>query len=303
MAEPLIGQSPVAADVVKDSNTRNFVADVIQKSREVPVIVDFWAPWCGPCKQLGPIIEKVVKAANGKVRLVKVNIDENPQLAQQLQIQSIPAVYAFHQGQPVDGFVGALPESQVKAFIERLMGGAIGPTPVEQALDAAKAAVAAGDHGAAANIFGQILRHEPGNPVALAGLARCQLARKDLANAKKTLALTPKEHSQHPDIAAARTALKLAEEVGQKAGDLARLAAAVTANPADLQARFDLGNAQLAAGDHAGAIDQFLDIIKRNAGWNDGAARAQLIKVFEVLGPKHELTAAGRRRLSAILFS
>ncbi|MBM3502682.1 MAG: thioredoxin [Alphaproteobacteria bacterium] len=302
MAEPLIGQASVAPDIIKDSDTRNFVADVIQKSRETPVIVDFWAPWCGPCKTLGPIIEKVVKAAGGKVRLVKINIDDNPQLAQQLQIQSIPAVYAFHQGQPVDGFVGALPESQVKAFIERLTG-TIGPSPVEQALEAAKAAVAANDHGAAANIFGQVLRHEPGNPVALAGLARCYLARKDVANAKKTLALTPKEHADHPDVAAAKTALQLAEDLAQKAGDLGKLSAAVAANPTDLKARFDLGNAQLAGGDHAAAIDSFLDVIKRNNAWNEGAARAQLIKIFEVLGPKHELTTSGRRRLSAILFS
>ncbi|MSO65125.1 MAG: thioredoxin [Alphaproteobacteria bacterium] len=303
MVEPLIGHAPAAPDAVKDSNTRNFRADVLDPSRETPVIVDFWAPWCGPCKQLGPILEKVVKASNGKVKLVKINVDENQPLAQQLHIQSIPAVYAFQGGQPVDGFVGALPESQVKAFVERLMGGAIGPSPIDEALEAAQAALTAGDFGAAANIYGQILRHEPGNPAAIAGLTRCYLAKNDLAAAKQTLALTPKEQESHPDVSAARTALQLAEEVGKTGGDLAKLKTEVAANPSDLQARFDLGNACVAAGDHGAAIDQFLDIVKRDPKWNEGAARAQLVKVFEVLGFKHDLSVSGRRRLSAILFS
>ena len=187
MAEPLIGAAqPAAPDLIKDTTSRTFQKDVIEASAKVPVIVDFWAPWCGPCKQLGPILEKVVKAANGKVKLVKVDIDENPELAQALQIQSIPAVYAFAGGRPVDAFVGAQPESQIKAFVERLTG-AIGPSPVDQALEQAKAALGAGEVAAAANLYSQILQHEPGNPLAIAGLSRCHASKGDLKKAKDVL--------------------------------------------------------------------------------------------------------------------
>ena len=302
MAEPLIGAAqPAAPDLIKDSTSRTFQKDVIEASAKVPVIVDFWAPWCGPCKQLGPLLEKVVKAANGKVKLVKVNIDENPDLAQALQIQSIPAVYAFAGGRPVDAFVGAQPESQIKAFVERLTG-AIGPSPVEQALEQAKAAFAAGDVAAAANLYGQILKHEPGNPAAIGGLARCHVSKGDLTKAREVLDTVAKEHKDHLDISAAGAALQLAEQAS-KAGDAGPLRAKVDANPADHQARFDLGLAQLGQQDYAGAADSFLEIIKRNRSWNEDAARQQLVKMFEALGHKHEVTQSGRRKLSSILFS
>ncbi len=301
MVEPLIGGGPAAPDVIKDSDTQHFMADVVEASRDVPVLVDFWAPWCGPCKQLGPTLEKVVKAAQGKVKLVKINVDENQEIAAQLRIQSIPAVYAFHQGQPVDAFVGAQSESQVKAFVERLAGG-IGPSPVDEALEAAKAALDDGEFAAAANIYGQVLRAEPGNPDAIGGLARCYVQNRDLDHARQTLEMAPKEHENHAAIAAARSALTLAEQA-KDAGDPAELRAAVDANPADLDARYKLAVAQMGSGDSEGAIDQLLEIIKKKRDWEEGKAKDQLIKLFEALGPTHDLTKSGRRRLSALLFS
>jgi putative thioredoxin len=299
--EQIIGAAAPASDLIKDSNSANFAADVIEASAETPVIVDFWAPWCGPCKQLGPMIEKVVAAAAGAVKLVKMNIDESPEIAQQMRIQSIPAVYAFKNGKPVDAFVGAVPESQIKDFVERL-AGEIGPTPVEEAMAAAAAAVEAGDHGAAANIFGEVLKHEPGNPVAIGGLARAYLATGNLSLARDTLEIAPDDLANHADIVGARSALALAEQSGA-AGDTEPLRAAVEANPADHQARFDLGMALIAAGDNDAAIDCFIEIVRRDGKWNDEAARKQLLQVFEALGPAHELTAGGRRKLSSILFS
>ncbi|NQV79235.1 MAG: thioredoxin [Alphaproteobacteria bacterium] len=301
MVETLIGGGPPAPDLIKDSNSQNFMADVIDASQEVPVIVDFWAPWCGPCKQLGPMIEKVVKSAQGKVKLVKINIDDSPEIAQQLRIQSIPAVFAFDKGQPVDAFVGAQPESQIKAFVERLAGG-IGPSPVDEALEAAQAALDDGEIAAAANIYGQILQAEPGNPVAIGGLVRCYVLTKDLDLARQTLALVPKEHEDHAAIAAARSALALSDQASA-AGDPADLRAQVEANPGDHQARFDLATALIGNGDSEGAIDQLLEIMKQGAQWNDGAAKDQLLKIFEALGPVHDATKSGRRRLSALLFS
>ena len=212
----LIGSGATAKTdgaLIKDSDTQHFMADVIQASRDQPVIVDFWAPWCGPCKQLTPLLEHVVNNAGGKVRLVKINIDENPELAQQLRIQSIPTVYGFRGGQPVDGFAGALPESQIKAFVERLTGP-LGPAPAELALDQARQAAAAGQTDLAARIFEQLLEHEPGNPEALAGLARCQIARGRLPAARATLERVAKEHANHVEVDGARAALSLAEEAG-----------------------------------------------------------------------------------------
>ena len=304
MVDEIINMTPPpgqAEQLVTESSAQTFHEDVIVASMEVPVVVDFWAPWCGPCKQLGPALEKAVKAAQGKVRLVKVNIDDNPALAQQLRIQSIPAVFAFANGQPVDGFVGALPESQVKEFIERL-GGPVGPSPVDQALEQAKAQFEAGDLGAAANIYGQVVKQDSGNPVALAGLARCYLGRGDLEHASQTLAMVPPEHAGHAEVTGAQAALSLAEDAGE-AGDIEGLSDLVTREPTNNQARYDLANSLFQTGRQEDAIEMLLELVRRDREWNDQAGRKQLIKLFEVLGPTHELTLSGRRRLSSMLFS
>jgi putative thioredoxin len=293
------------APLIKDVTAASFMADVIEASRQVPVIVDLWAPWCGPCKQLGPLLEKVVREAKGKLRLAKVNIDENPQIAQQFRVQSIPAVFAVAGGRVVDGFVGALPESQVKAFVERLKGegGADeGATQIAEALAEAKKILEEGDLGTASAIFGQILQHEPDNRAAIGGLARCYLKSGDLARAKELIAKVPPEHADDPEIAAARAALELAEQA-KKSGPIDELKAKAEANPADHEARFELANALYAAGRHGEAMDELLELIRRDRKWNDEAARKQLIKLFEALGPTNPLVAAGRRRLSSLLFS
>jgi putative thioredoxin len=300
--EPLIGADPGGAEVVKDSSTAGFQADVIDASREAPVVVDFWAPWCGPCKQLGPALEKAVQGSNGKVKLVRINIDENPELAQAFRIQSIPAVYAFADGRPVDGFTGALPESQVKAFIGRL-GGQSGPSPIEQALEQAKAALESRDYGAASALFSQILRHEAGNLEAVAGLARCCLATGDRARAREVLNTVGTEAKDHPGIASVWSSLSLADQAAESGGDTEELERRVAADPNDHQARYDLAMALFAAGDHEGAIERLLEIVSRNRGWNDGAAHHQLLTVFEALGPSDPATVTGRRKLSSLLFS
>ena len=287
--------------LIKDSDTQHFIDDVIQASREAPVIVDFWAPWCGPCKQLTPLLERVVNNAGGKVRLVKINVDENPELAQQLRIQSLPTVYGFRAGQPVDGFAGALPESQIKAFVERLTGP-LGPAPGELALDQAKQAAAAGQTDRAARIFEQVLEHEPGNPEALAGLARTQIARNRLAAARATLERVAKEHANHVEVDGARAALSLAEESGALP-DPAELNARLEANPKDLEARLDLATALFLRGQVEAAIEHLLAIVRQDRDWRDQAARKQLVKFFDALGPQHPATVSGRRKLSTVLFS
>ncbi|MCP4326856.1 MAG: thioredoxin [Alphaproteobacteria bacterium] len=303
--EPILNMaSAPGADVVKDSDTNNFMADVIEASREVPIIVDFWAPWCEPCKQLGPTIEKVVREAKGKVKLVKINVDENQALSQQMRIQSIPAVYAFFQGQPVDGFAGALPESHIKEFVQRLLdlGGDGSDSPVEAVLKQAAEALESGQLGEASALYGQVLGQEPDNVRAVAGMVRAYLAAGDTERARQILDTAP-EGADDADLGAARSALELAEQAAGASGNLAELQAKIVADPNDHEARFDLANALHASGDGGGAIDQLLEIVERNRGWNEEAARKQLLKYFEALGPTHELTIDGRRRLSSLLFS
>ena len=300
--EPIIGAPPAAADVIKESDEKGFQADVVDASHETPVIVDFWAPWCGPCKQLGPALEKAVAAAGGKVRLVKINIDENPQIAQAFRIQSIPAVYAFSQGKPVDGFTGALPESQIKSFVGRLAGES-GPSPVDQALERAKEALEQKDYGAASALFGQVLQHEPGNPDAVAGLARCFVAAREPERAREVLDQVGEEHADHAEIAGARAALALAEQASGSAADSAGLEARLAENENDHQARFDLAMALYGAGQREAAVEHLLEILRRDRAWNEEAARKQLVTLFEAFGPTDPLTVATRRKLSSLLFS
>lgn len=308
--QPILGQKPApkgdgaaapAGDLIKESSARTFVADVIEASREVPVLVDFWAPWCGPCRQLTPILEKVVRESKGAVKLVKVNIDENQGIAQQLRIQSIPAVFAFRNGQPVDGFMGALPESQVREFIKRLASGS-GPSPVDELIAIAEEATQAGDLGTAAQAYGQILQEEPQNPVALAGLARAYLASGDKDRAKQTLALVPPEHQANEAVAAVQAQLKLSD-MASTAGDAVALLAKIEADPNDHQARLDLANALVAQGKTEAAVAELLESIRRDRNWNEAAARKQLLTLFEALGATDPAVQAGRRRLSSILFS
>ena len=296
------GAAVAAADLIKESNTQNFMRDVIEPSRQQPVIVDFWAPWCGPCKQLGPALEKVVKQANGKVRMVKINIDENPQLAQQMRIQSIPAVFAFVNGQPVDGFMGALPESQLKQFVDRLGGQGSMAEEIEAALTDARAAFDAGDIQTAAQIFTQVLQAGRENIGAIAGLVRCQMAAGDLENAQATLALVPPAKANDPEILSVTAQLEMAlnpvdlSEIGQ-------LKTRIERDSDDFQARLDLAVLLNGAGERAEATDQLIYVIRKLRSWNDEAARKQLVKFFEAWGPKDEFTLAGRRKLSSVLFS
>jgi len=290
-----------AADLIKDATDDSFEQDVLLASRDTPVIVDFWAPWCGPCKQLGPTIEKVVKDAKGAVKLVKINIDENPHFASQLRVQSIPAVFAFKGGRPVDAFLGAVPESQIRAFVKKL-GGAAGPSPIDQALEQANAALAANDLPAAQDIFGQILAHEPGNAKAAAGLAKIFVGLGQLDEAKAVLDSLPPDAKRDPEILAAQTALDLAHQA-PKGVDVAPMLEKLAHNPKDHQTRLDLATALFAGGQQEAAIEQLLELYKLDRNWNDGAARAQLVKFFEALGNTNPLTVQGRRRLSSLMFA
>ena len=286
---------------VKDTTDQSFMADVIEASREAPVIVDFWAPWCGPCKTLGPMLEQAVLATKGKVRMVKVNVDQHQMVASQLRVQSIPAVFAFLDGQPVDGFMGAVTASEIKAFVDRLVQAA-GDGGLDAALDAADQMLAQGAIADAAQTYAAVLGEEPENARAIGGAARAALAAGDREKARALLDAAPARLANDPAIAAARAEIDLAEQA-EGAGEAAELRARVEAAPDDLQARYDLALALVAHGDRAGAVDELLELFRRDREWNDGAAKEQLMKLFDTLGPKDPVTKSGRRRLSSMIFS
>ena len=294
--------APAATDgLIKETTTQGFIKDVIEESRRQPVLVDFWAPWCGPCKQLTPVLEKIVKTAKGKVKLVKMNIDDHPTIPGQMGIQSIPAVIAFVNGQPADGFLGALPETQVTAFVERVTKDRIGGEE-KDLLKAADAALAEGDAAGAADIYAQILADDATNVHALAGLARSYLETGAIEQAKQTLALVPETKHNEAPVAAARAALELAEQA-KSLGPIAELEQKVAADPADHQSRFDLAVALNAKGRRAETLDHLIEIVRRDRKWNDDGARKQLVQLFDAWGPADEATVAGRKRLSSILFA
>jgi putative thioredoxin len=297
----LDGAAAPQTDLVKDGSDQGFMADVVEASRAVPVIVDFWAPWCGPCKTLGPPLEKAVRNAGGAVKLVKINIDEHPGVAGQLGVRSIPAVYAFDQGRPVDGFTGALPESQIKLFVERLAGADM-TAEIEPILEQAAESLKLGDIGGAAQGFTAVLQLDPTNAKAIAGMARLVLGQGDIEQAREILDHAPPEKANDPDILGVRAAIELAANASD-AGDTGELALKVANNPDDLNARFELAEALSARGELEAASHQLLAIIEKDREWNEDAARKQLLKIFEAAGPMSDVAKQGRRKLSAILFS
>ena len=294
-------QTAAADGLIKDTTTQTFVKDVIEESKRQPVLIDFWAPWCGPCKQLTPVLEKAVRAAKGKVKLVKMNIDEHPAIPGQMGIQSIPAVIAFVNGQPADGFMGALPDSQVMAFLERLTKDRIGGE-AKDLLKAADAALVEGNPAGATDLYAQLLEEDNTNVHALAGLARCYVETGAIDQAKQTLALVPESKRNEASVLAAQAALDLAEQA-KSLGPIADLEQKVAANPLDHQARFDLALALNSKGRRLDALDHLISIVKRDRKWNDDGARKQLVQSFDAWGPTDEATIEGRKRLSSILFA
>lgn len=293
--------APAGGDLIKDTTEATFMADVVEVSQDVPVIVDFWAPWCGPCKTLGPMLEQAVIEARGRVRMVKINVDENQRIAQQLRIKSIPTVYAFFQGQPVDAFQGALPQSEIKAFVERVAGAA-GDGGLAEALEVAESMLAEGAAADAAQTFAAILAELPDSAVALAGLARSYLALGETDQVEALLNTAPPSMANAPEIDAVRAQLALAKQAAD-AGPVNELRARVEADPADLQARFDLATALHAAGEVQAAVDELLDLFRRDREWNDGAAKAQLFTIFDALKPQDPIALNGRRKLSSLIFA
>ncbi len=311
MALNLFGQKPAAPPAggaaagngdILDVTDATFMKEVLEESRTRPVVIDFWAPWCGPCRQLGPSLEKHVAAKAGAVRLAKVNIDENPGIAQQFRVQSIPAVFVIDQGKAFQGFTGALPDSQVKDFVDQLAGAVDEGGGIEEVLALAAEALAAGDAATAAQAYASALQEEPQNVKAIAGLARCYLALGEPDRAREVVALAP-EASTDPDVTAVRATLKLAEAAAAAPDETAELRARVEAAPDDHQARFDLAGALAARGDFQGAVDHLLEIVGRDRAWNDDGARKQLLTVFEAAGPMSDAAKTGRKRLSSLLFA
>ncbi|MDH2326624.1 thioredoxin [Cereibacter sp. SYSU M97828] len=297
-----LGETPTApTDLIKDTTEASFMADVVEASREVPVIVDFWAPWCGPCKTLGPALEAAVTAAKGRVKMVKVDVDQNQRIAAQLRVQSIPTVYAFWQGQPVDAFQGALPPSEIKEFVDRVAAVA-GDGGLGEALEAAEAMLAEGAVTDAAETFAAILGEEPENAAAYAGLIRCQIAVGDLDQAQVLADNAPAKIASAKEIEGAKAQIALARQAAN-AGPETELRAAVNANPADHQARFDLAQALHASGKVDEAVDELLELFRRDREWNDGAARTQLLTIFDALKPQDPVVLKGRRRLSSMIFA
>jgi len=304
MMDIIGGANAPAADLIKDVSEATFMQDVVEASQTAPVIVDFWAPWCGPCKTLGPALEAAVTRAKGAVTMAKVNVDENQMIASQMQVQSIPAVFAFYQGKPIDGFQGALPGSEIDAFVARIVeaGGGAADGGLGEALEAAETMLAEGEAEDAAQIFAAVIGEDDKNAAAYAGLARAHLAQNDADQAEAVLNGAPAEIADAPEIEAVRAQIELARQA-ENAGPVTELRNAVDADPANHQARFDLAQALHATGDAEAAVAELLELFRRDREWNDGAAKVQLFTVFDALKPEDPVVLNGRRKLSSMIFA